>query len=408
MRARKEPIRVRDVGIRRGDGWAELSGLVRTPEGPEAPLFFRVPDTRADALSDRADPFLAALLPSAVASGRPLAIDGEVSRRLLEQIGQLMEIWCWQMPDREPVPVEAARVWTGRHAGVATGSFFSGGVDSFATLLRNHDLERGENRISHVIFVLGFDIDPDNEAMYGIVADRLQGVADALGVRMLRVRTNMRAFTDRFAGWQYQQMGAGMAAVGLSLAPLLRRVLIPSGDTTLVSTLVAPSNPLADPLWSTDSTAFVHDGCEATRLQRIRRHIAGSDLALRNLRVCLRNRKSGAPAAWNCGRCPKCVRTLVLLHVAAALERCTAFDVRALDLEAVCHLETDPRYSASHLEEALAVLEREGRDPPLQAAIGEALRESRSLGKRLNVYWKVELRRALLRGWRQIVRRRAR
>jgi len=407
LRTRKEPIRVRDVGIRRGEGWAELSGLVRTPKGPEVPLWFRVPVALADALSDRADPFFAALLPAAMASGSPLAIDGEVSERLLEQALQLMELWCWQRPRWEPVPVEAARAGTGCHAGAATACFFSGGVDSFHTLLRNHERERGEGRVSHAIVVLGFDLDPDNEATYAIVADRLQGVADALGVAMIRLRTNMRVLTDRFAGWQFHQMGAGMAAVGLSLAPLLRRVLIPSGDTALVSTLVAPSNPLADPLFSTDSTTFVHDGCEATRLQRIRRTIASSDLALRHLRVCLENRKRGTPAAWNCGRCPKCVRTLVLLHAAGVLERCTAFDVRELDLDAVRRVETDPRYSARHLEEALLLLEREGRDPALQAALREALRGSRRLATRLKVYWKVELRRALLRGWRQL-RRRAR
>lgn len=402
---REDPVRVRDIAIRRGDGWAELSGAVRTPGArSEAPLWFRVPAAFADALSDRADPFLAAMLPTAVASGRPLVIEGDVSERLLEQVGQQMEIWNWQNPRWEPVPVEAARAWKGRHAGAAAGSFFSGGVDSFYTLLKNHDLERGENRVSHVLCALGFDLDPDNEAMYGIVTARLQQVADALGVTMLRLRTNMRTFTDRFAGWQYQQMGAGMAAAGLSLAPLLRRVLIPSGDTFLVSTIVAPSNPLTDPLWSTDSTEFLHDGCEATRLQRIRRYVATSDLALRHLRVCFANVASGSPTAWNCGRCPKCVRTQVLLHVAGALERCAAFDVRGLDIEAVRRLETDPRYSASHLEEALAVLEREGREPTLQDALREALLPSRRFRKRLEIFWKTDLLRPLRRGWRRVRR----
>lgn len=406
MRAAKEPIRVRDVVIRRDGDRADVSGIVAHPGRAEAPLRFQVPLAFADALSDRADPFLAAMLPTAVASGRPLVIEGEVSSRLLEQIGQQMEIWNWQNPCWEPVRVEATHVWTGRHAGSATGSFLSGGVDSFYTLLKNHDLERGANRVSHVLCVLGFDLDPDNEAMYGIVAGRMQEVADALGVALIRLRTNLRTFTDPFVGWQYQQMGAGMAAAGLSLSPLFRRVLIPSGDTFLVSTIVAPSNPLSDPLWSTDSTEFSHDGCEATRLQRIRRYIAGSDLALRHLRVCFRNIANGSPTAWNCGRCPKCVRTLLLLHVAGALERCTAFDVRTLDLQAVRALETDPRYSASHLEEALALLEHGGREPLLQDALREALRKSRRFSKRLEIFWKTELLRPLRRGLFRLRRRR--
>jgi len=347
---------------------------------------------------------LAALLPTAVSSRRPLAIEGEVSARLLDQIDQQMEIWNWQNPFWEPVRVDAAQAWTGRHEGRATASFFSGGVDSFHTLLKNRDLERGDGRISHVLCVLGFDLNPDNEGMYRIVAARLEEVAKELEVAFVPLRTNMRELTDPFAGWQYQQMGAGMAAVGLSLGPLLRRVLIPSGDTALVSTIVAPSNPLTDPLWSTDGTEFHHDGCEATRLQRIRRYIAKSDLALRHLRVCFANAAAGAPQAWNCGRCPKCVRTMVLLHVAGALERCSAFEGRGLDLAAVRAVETDPRYSARHLEEALATLEREGREPELQDALREALRPSRRLGKRIEVFWKLELLRPLRRAWRRLTK----
>jgi len=405
--APREPIRVDRIAVRHAEGEAELRGTVRglAEGGGEESLGFRVPAEWAGALSDRGDPFLAALLPAAVASGRGLAIDGEVSARLLEQVDQLMGIWNWQNPYWEPVPVDVTHAWSGRHAGRATGSFFSGGVDSFHTLLRNHDLERGDARISHVICALGFDLNPDNEAMYRIVLARVAEITRALGVALVPLRTNMRDLTDRFAGWQYQQMGAGMAAVGLSLGPLLRRVLIPSGDTALVSTIVAPSNPLSDPLWSTDGTEFHHDGCEATRLQRIRRYIATSDLALRHLRVCFANVAAGSSQAWNCGRCPKCVRTMVLLHVAGALERCTAFDERTLDLDRVRSLETDPRYSARHLEEALAVLEREDRDPDLQDALREALRPSRRLVKRAEVFWKLELLRPLRRAWRRLASR---
>lgn len=400
------PIRVERIAIRRLDGEAELSATVRglAAGRDEAPLRFRVPAAWADALSDRGDPFLAAMLPTAVATGRPLVVDGEVSERLLGQIGQQMEIWNWQKPYWEPVPVEATHAWTGRHDGDVTASFLSGGVDSFYTLLKNHDLERGNRRISHALCVLGFDLMPDNEAMYRIVATRMADVARELDVELVTLRTNMRDLTDPFAGWQYEQMGAGMAAVGLSLGPLLRHVLIPSGDTALVSTILAPSNPLTDPLWSTDGTEFRHDGCEATRLQRIRRYIAGNDFVLRHLRVCYANLDAGSPQDWNCGRCPKCVRTMVLLHVAGALERCTSFAKRTLDLDAVRDVAVDPRYSARHLKEALAVLEAESRDPDLQDALRTALRPSRSPGKRAEIFWKLELLRPLRRAWRRLTR----
>ena len=111
----------------------------------------------------------------------------------------------------------------------------------------------------------------------------------------------------------------------LALGPLLRRVLVPAGDTHLRSVLLAPSNALLDPLFTTESTEFVHHGCEATRLQKIRRSIGRSELALAHLRVCHANHDPGSPPLYNCGACPKCVRTMAALQAAGLLDRCASF-----------------------------------------------------------------------------------
>ena len=61
------------------------------------------------------------------------------------------------------------------------------------------------------------------------------------------------------------------------------------------------SHPLLDPLWSTETLAFVHDGCEANRMEKVRR-IAESPLLLEGLRVCVDDR---GPDVYNCGSCWK-------------------------------------------------------------------------------------------------------
>jgi hypothetical protein len=98
------------------------------------------------------------------------------------------------------------------------------------------------------------------------------------------------------------------------------------------------------------------------------------------------------------------MRTKVLLRVAGVLERCTAFADRSLDLDAVRAVELDPRYSARHFEEALAVLAAEDRDRDLQDALRAALRPSRRFAKRAEVFWKLELLRPLRRAWRRLTR----
>jgi hypothetical protein len=90
------------------------------------------------------------------------------------------------------------------------------------------------------------------------------------------------------------------------------------------------SHPLLDPLWSTEATTIIHDGSEATRAEKIMNWICRSDLALQNLRVCLSPNDQ-----YNCGRCEKCLRTMIPLYVAGCLGR-SAFP-RELPIKEAAH-----------------------------------------------------------------------
>ena len=77
--------------------------------------------------------------------------------------------------------------------------------------------------------------------------------------------TNARELTDRYVNTSWSS-GGFLASVGLCLQKVFREVLIAASDT--YGQLVPwGSHPHVDPLWSTESLAFVHDGCEATRLE---------------------------------------------------------------------------------------------------------------------------------------------
>jgi hypothetical protein len=67
-----------------------------------------------------------------------------------------------------------------------------------------------------------------------------------------------------------------------------------------------------DPLWSTETLTVVHDGCEMGRIDKVR-FMAESQLVLDTLRLC---------PAYNCGRCIKCLPTIIDLLQAGALDRC--------------------------------------------------------------------------------------
>jgi hypothetical protein len=198
-----------------------------------------------------------------------------------------------------------------------TASCFTGGVDSFYTLLKH------ENEIDCLLYVHGFDVALDNLPLREQVSDMLQEVGAHFGKEVIEVETNLRDFSNRYSPWE-RYHGAALATVALSLRPTVTRCFIPSSFPYNHLRLWG-SHPLLDPLWGTENFVFYHDGCEASRFAKCKR-IGADPVAMRHLRVCWENPKG----AYNCGRCEKCIRTNSLLLAAGALQEPESFDASAL------------------------------------------------------------------------------
>ena len=135
-----------------------------------------------------------------------------------------------------------------------------------------------------------------------------------MALELIPVRTNVRAFTAGI-DWGRYAHGPCLAAIGHVLSPLLHTMYVAS---CYWFTTLKPwgSHPDIDGRWSSERLEFVHHGLEATRADKIRR-IAKSEVALRTLRVCWRNRDN----EFNCGRCEKCARTMFALSCCGVLHR---------------------------------------------------------------------------------------
>lgn len=186
------------------------------------------------------------------------------------------------------------------------GCFFSGGVDSFYSAITQAE------RITHLIFVHGFDIKIDNDDLAAKSLEAAREAAADLGKPLIEVKTTIRsAFGDHLKmQWGELYHGPCLAHVGLALAPHLSAVVIPSSYSREE---LHPwgSHPDLDPLWSSSAVTFEHHELEADRFEKIRR-ISRSQTAMNHLRVCWMNRKG----TFNCGRCAKCIRTKIGLMVA--------------------------------------------------------------------------------------------
>jgi hypothetical protein len=401
-------VHVSDVKIQEAPTGVRLSA--RLQGGSELPpsLWFEVPAAFADGLSARGDPFLPVLLQRALQRPGPIVIEAEVSPELLasaRRAAALLETWGLP-PGRVPGAVVEIQAPMGVAArrGAGVGAFFSGGVDSFYTVLKNiaRYPSSDSRAITHLVMLHGFDVRSDDGSLFERLSGPLLEAAAALGKGFVTIRTNLRELLgdDDFEFTH----GVVLAGAGHAMAGLFHTLYVAS---SYPYSELRPwgSHPNLDPLWSSERLDFVHDGAERNRPEKLAL-IAGSPVALRGLRVCWMQRE-----AYNCGKCEKCVRTMLGLAAHGELGQATGFPSR-LDPEEVARIFV-PEFIRIRWEDIRRELAT--REPALARAVARAVARS----ERLDTVWgilsrigltrerakaidRALLRGAVLDGWRRL------
>jgi hypothetical protein len=314
-------------------------------------------------LAADADPLLPAVLLAAMSRQAPVRLAAAISPRLLSAVGTIQDIFhAWDPTRLHPVEIQSLSAVpdapSHRPSG-GVGCFFTGGVDSWYSVLKHRD------EITHLVYVHGFDVPLEDRGLRAKVSAMLREVAGLLRKGLVEVTSNLRSAADAYVDWDFYH-GPGLASVALVLTPSLRKMYIPATHT-YAALYSLGSHPLLDPLWSTEAVEIVHDGCESTRTEKVR-CIAAFEPALRTLRVCWRN----PDGAYNCGRCEKCLRTMIALRLAGVLDKTPTFG--PLDLRAVSRIPITTGGGREHIEQNLRMAERWGvRDPALRRALEECL-----------------------------------
>lgn len=321
--------------------------------------------TASEDIGREADFLLPATILPAMRTGARLSLPGEVSPRLLStapEIQDFFRLWDDEQFRRVPVDVAAREgADVGRASGV--GCFFSGGVDSFYTLLKHRE------EVTHLIFVHGFDVFITEQTRREQGSRTAREVARELGKSLIEVETNLRTLfsmaSNRLVHWE-KYHGAVLASVALLFQHRFRKVLIPA---TFDYAHLVPwgSHPLLDPMWGTELMDFEHDGCEVTRPEKVA-YISKHESALKWLRVCHKSPDN----RQNCGRCEKCLRTMINLRTVGALEQCKTFP-SDLNLEAVANMDFSKASKRAFARQNLKALERLGTEPELARVLAQAL-----------------------------------
>jgi hypothetical protein len=252
---------------------------------------------------------LPAALPLAMALGCEVQFEHSISPLMLESVPTIQNIFtAFTNSKWKRVNVTANPSPASGQPNQNVGLFFSGGVDSLYSLIKNQD------SITHLVLVHGFDIRLDQTELFSLTEGAARRVAKHFDKELIIVRTNLRDFSNPYADWGMYH-GAALAMAGLALAPLL-------GKCIIAATYCYPelqrrgSHPLLDPLWSSETMRFVHDGLEASRTQKLAM-LAGNEVAMSVLRVCWSTEEE-----YNCGHCEKCLRTMTALLALGKLDAC--------------------------------------------------------------------------------------
>ena len=261
---------------------------------------------------DDAEAFLIMALMPAMAEGRSLIVEGAVSDQLLSNLAEFSAAWHNLDASKfKPIEIHSSErlpnnLSQNRSTAVAA---FSGGVDSLFTVWRHTQRLAGHRtqNIRYCAMIHGYDYLVNFTDAFQLAFDRASAALKTLDVPLQLLRTNFReVFPKNFALYQGAVLAAclqlfkGECSVGLvaSTRPY-NNFFMPWG-----------TNPTTDPLLSTQGFEIQHDSAGVTRLEKVVA-ISGWQAGCDNLRVCLVAAFEGDAARLNCGKCQKCIRTIL-------------------------------------------------------------------------------------------------
>lgn len=350
---------------------------------PARRIFFEVPAEFAEGLSTEPEAFaLGCAVPAMNHGERRLTIEGALCPRVREGLHALSVLLRdWYGDGVTALTVDAAGGFRPKPAAPPRSALFlSGGIDSLFTLVSN----RADFPLDHpasfrdALVVKGFSFFPPDTAQAGDVWRRSWAAVRTLsaeaGVSAIPVTSNLRELEPDFMMFASRYFGVMLAAVGHALARRVTNVSVGS-DMHLTQLFPWGAHPLVFPMVCSSAVEIVESGGGRTRLEKTR-FLAGHPGMLDALTVCPEG--PFPDDALNCGRCEKCVRTLLSLMIAGVPESGRrSFAVRSVDVATIDRLGSIATPAIPYYwNELAAILDATGR-PDLAEAGRRLLERSR-------------------------------
>jgi hypothetical protein len=333
-------------------------------------IYFSVPADQADWIRPEPNAFMVGTALAAMWNGETrLEIDGGVDPQLSSRITLAMRLLLhWHKSQLRPVKIVAPAMEhqapdTSRST---TALLLSGGVDSLAALYRNTSQYHLGNpmRVGVAFFVHGLDVGNPNQRdrpdVWESGIQKLSVLCHAMGVELVPVRVNLRNLAKHWRFYSEWQFASLLAAIAHTASSRLHRCIIASDNMLEYSHAPWGSHPWLNSYFGADFLEITSGEMEQfSRLDKVR-FLSRWPEALDALRVCWET--GTVPEGYlNCGRCGKCVRTMLELLVCDKLAQTNAFPLRDVSPDLMASIHIPSKVEVEYFAELIPALENNGR-----------------------------------------------
>ena len=372
-------MKIRDLSVDEVEGGRRVSAHIVWEDcaRPSQNLYFETVYPFATDLQPSSNAFALAALPAAVWAGeRRVQIEGSLCSQFRDGLQAVMAIYSRWYQRCRPLRIEPLDGFapTTRRRDARTSSFLSGGVDGLTALRANrlnYPNDHPES-IRDCLLLFGANdfectVDgpvPERLAAFRQVQARLTDLAESENFELIPVLTNTRLLIGDYECWTSVGFGAANVSVAHTLSRRFTRALFAS-DGNGVGVPPGASHPLLDQFFSTAAVQVWHEHAGWSRIDKLRL-LAEWPTALRIMQPC--HRIEVLPEGQlNCGRCEKCIRTMLGLLALGKLRQAEAFAAADVTPEMVEQIPVLSKVKADLLRQLMEPLKRVGRDDLVSA-----------------------------------------
>lgn len=333
-------------------------------------LFFSVPAEQAEWIRPEPNAFMVGTAMAAMWNGETrMEIEGSVDPQLSSRLTMAMRLMAhWHKSPHRPVKIQAPAA---AHpmpdlSNSTTALFLSGGVDSLAALYWNASQYRDGDprRVGVAFFVHGLDVgDPnkqDRPDVWELGIQKLSALCQGQGVELVTVKVNLRNLAKNWRFYSKWQFGSLLAAIAHAASSRIHRCIVSPDNVLEYIQHPHGSHPWLNSYFGADFLEVTTGDMEQfSRLEKIR-ILSQWPETLNSLRVCW-DTDAIPPGHLNCGRCPKCVRTMLEFMVCKQLQHTKAFPLNEVTTAMLKSTHIRSHVELEYFIELVSPLEEMGR-----------------------------------------------